>query len=162
MNKRIVTEKEIEKMQELKKRGLSCRQSAQMLNLSKSTVSIYTKAGYCAGKRETDVWMQTLRQATAGRQRHDALYDVQIYAIRKKPQLVIVERLDHRPTYTDMMRICLENGLKAVDFEDDRGTKIDDYIYHGNVYMSQSHNAPLARFTIQRLKGEVYIEDFFR
>ena len=152
------TEEQIKKMREFKQKGMSCRQIAQRMGFGKSTVSEYTK-DLSSARKCRRLPPPPVKPAV---QRHDALYDVKIYLVRKRPDLRIHVRLDHRPTYTDMMRICSHYGLRASDFADDRGTGIDDRIYHGTVYTSNSGNFPLARFTICHLRGEVYIEDFFR
>ncbi len=162
MNGHIVTEELIEKMQAMRQDGMTCRQVALALGLSKTTVSNHTREQAKRKKSKRDELRRLFQAAAQCEKRGDTLYDVKIYYVRKHPDLVIYKQLDHRPTYTDMMLLCKTHGLNAVDFEDDRGTKMDDPVYHGTVYMPQSRNFPLARFTIRRLKGEVYLEDFFR
>lgn len=158
----IVTEELAEQMRQMKTDGMTCRQIAQVMGVSKSTVSAHIRANKRRKKTPRDELRELLRTVSCFEKQHDALYDVKIYLIQKRPDEVIYERLDHRPTYSDMMLICKRNGLNAVDFEDDYGTKMDDRVYHGTVYMPRSRSFPLARFTICRLKGDVYIEDFFR
>jgi len=162
MNGHIVTEEQIEKMHAMRQDGMTCRQIALALGLSKTTVSNHTRGGVKKQKSKRDEIRELFQAVSQVQARGDTLYDVKIYYVRKRPDLVIYKQLDHRPTYTDMMLLCKMHGLNAVDFEDDRGTKMDDPIYHGTIYMPQSRNFPLARFTIRRLKGEVYLEDFFR
>ena len=158
----IVSEEMVQQMHNMRKDGMTCRQIAAELHLSKSTVSRHTRNMQVVKKTELEHLRDLMQAAKSYRKRTDTLYDVRIYYIRKRPDLVIHTQLDHRPTYTDMMLLCKLHGLDAVDFADDHGTKIDDPVYHGTVYMPQSRTYPLARFTIKRLRGEVYLEDFFR
>ena len=160
MKGHIVTEELIEQMRKLRQDGMSCRQAARELGISKTTVCKYTQQGQKPTQRKPRLCITLCPPQV--QEHRDVLYDVEISLVRKHPDLVIRAQLDHRPTYSDMMALCKQHDLPAVDFEDDRGTKMEDRIYHGTVYAGCSRAFYLARFTIQRLKGDVRIEDFFR
>ena len=156
----IITEELKQKMRKMRQEGMSCRQVANLLGIGKTTVSKYSM-DLCIGKKRTKTHPIPPIKVHS-KVRSGVLYNVKFYFIQGHRGLVIEKKLDHRPVYSDMMAICKEYGLPAVDFEDDRGTKIDDRIYHGTAYTNGSRAFYLARFTIERLRGDVYPEDFWR
>jgi hypothetical protein len=151
-----VTEELAKQMRVRRARGETCAQIGRAMGFSKSTVSNHTGCG-CMHKRGKDEPLQPARQ-----QKSDARYWIEIHHVRSRPDLRVFALLDHRPVYTDMMRLCHAHGIDAVDFADDKGTRPQDRVYHGSVYLAKTQMYALARFTIRRLRGAVYLEDFFR
>ena len=154
-----VTEELAKQMRARRAQGETCAQIGRTMGFSKSTVSNYT--GYnCLQERTKKE--KVMQPAAQPQKRNDVRYWVEIHHVRSRPDLRVFALLDHRPVYSDMMRLCHAHGIDAVDFSDDKGTRPQDRVYHGNVYLAKTQMYALARFTVRRLRGAVYLEDFFR